>query len=151
MASSQDRVNMAELIARKNSNFIVSTIEAFDDRISYTYETMEILSKEFPDDEIFFIMGTDSFLSIKGWYNWEDFVSKYAIIIGVRPGYKDQETMDMKAELEDKYNAKIRILNNTEKDISSTEIRNMIRDGESIKGLVPYEIERYIYEHGLYL
>lgn len=151
MASSQDRVSMAELIANKNSDFVVSTIEAFDDRISYTYETMELFTNEYPDDDIYFIMGTDSFLSIKGWYKWEALVRKYAIIIGVRPGYKEHEMLELKNELEKNYDAEIHVLSNTEKDISSTEIRNMIRKGESITGLVPYEIERYIYEHRLYL
>lgn len=151
MASSEDRVNMANLVAKKNENFIVSTIEAFDQRISYTYETMEILSKEYEDDNIFFIMGTDSFLSIKGWYNWEKLVEEYPIIVGVRPGYKDEETRILKEEIETNFDAKIRILSNKEKDISSTEIRQMIRDGKDISGLVPYEIKRYIYEHGLYI
>ena len=64
MASEEDRVNMVRLIAKKNKQFRVSTIEAYGQRVSYTYKTLKLLQKEYPDDKFYFILGTDSFLTL---------------------------------------------------------------------------------------
>ncbi len=61
MASEEDRVNMVRLIAKENKQFRVSTIEAYGQRVSYTYKTLKLLQKEYPDDKFYFILGTDSF------------------------------------------------------------------------------------------
>ena len=51
---------------------------------------------------------------------------------------------------QDKYGTKVKILHNRVLEVSSTEIKERIRNKESIRQFVPYEIERYIDEHGLY-
>ena len=52
---------MVRLIAKENKQFRVSTIEAYGQRVSYTYKTLKLLQKEYPDDKFYFILGTDSF------------------------------------------------------------------------------------------
>ena len=53
MASEEDRVNMVRLIAKENKQFRVSTIEAYGQRVSYTYKTLKLLQKEYPDDKFY--------------------------------------------------------------------------------------------------
>ena len=150
MASEEDRVNMVRLIAEENKQLRVSTIEAYSQRVSYTYKTLKLLQKEYPDDKFYFILGTDSFLTLEEWYKGEELLQEFAFIIGVRPGYKISEMEAMTKKLRERYNAEIKMLHNEIVEVSSTEIKNNIRSGKSIKNLVPLQIERYIDEHGLY-
>lgn len=150
MASEEDRVNMVRLIAEENRKLRVSTIEAFSQRVSYTYKTLKLLQKEYPDDKFYFILGTDSFLTLEEWYKGKELLREFAFIIGIRPGYKISETENTAKRLKEKYNAEIRMLHNEIVEVSSTEIKNNIRSGQSIENLVPTQIERYIDEHGLY-
>lgn len=149
-ASEIDRVNMVRLIAKNNENFTVSTIEAFSQDVSYTYKTLQVLSEEYDREKLHFILGTDSFLSIETWYRGEDLLKNYSFIVGVRPGYKESETEEKVRYYRETYNTKVKTLHNRVLEVSSTEIKEKIMRGESIRSLVPYEIERYINEHGLY-
>lgn len=150
MAAEEDRVNMVKLIAQKNQNFAVSTMEAFGKEVSYTYDTLKALSREYPNDRFHFILGTDSFLSLEDWYKGRQLLSDFAFIVGVRPGYKESETLEKVKTFQEHYGAKIRILHNRIIEVSSTEIKENIKGGRDIRQMVPYEIERYIHEHGLY-
>ena len=149
-ASEIDRVNMVRLIAKNNENFTVSTIEAFSQDVSYTYKTLQVLGEEYDREKLHFILGTDSFLSIETWYRGEDLLRNYSFIVGVRPGYKESETEEKVRYYRETYNTKVKTLHNRVLEVSSTEIKEKIMRGESIRSLVPYEIERYINEHGLY-
>lgn len=150
MASEEDRVNMVRLIAKENKQFRVSTIEAYGQRVSYTYKTLTLLQEEYPDDKFYFILGTDSFLTLEEWYKGKELLQEFAFIIGVRPGYKTSEMEDTAKRLKERYNAEIKMLHNEIVEVSSTEIKNNIRSGKSIRNLVPLQVERYIDEHGLY-
>ncbi len=150
MASSEDRVNMVSLIARENENFIVSDIEACSQEVSYTYRTLQRLQEEYPADRLHFIMGTDSFLTLESWYRSEELLREFSIIVGIRPGYKESETVEYMHLLRKKYGSRIRVLHNRVMEVSSTEIKENVKSGKSIRELVPFQIERYICEHGLY-
>lgn len=150
MASEEDRVNMVSLIARRNQNFAVSTAEAFSEEISYTYKTLQTLKEQYPKDRLHFILGTDSFLSLESWYKGEELLREFPFIVGVRPGYKESETAEMVEKMRRTYDAKIKILHNRILEVSSTEIKENIKAGKPIRDLVPFPIERYIHEHGLY-
>jgi len=149
-ASEEDRVNMVRLIAKRNENFAVSTIEAFSQEVSYTYKTLQVLSAQYGQEKLHFILGTDSFLSIESWYKGEELLRTYSFIVGVRPGYKESETAEKVQYFKEKYNTRVKILHNRVLEVSSTEIKENIMQGKSIRRWVPYEIERYIDEHGLY-
>ena len=151
MAAEEDRDNMVSLIARRNHNFAVSTIEAYGQEVSYTYDTLKALKREYPRDRFHFILGTDSFLSLETWYKGEALLREFAFIVGERPGYKESQTGKMAEKFRHLYGTQIKILHNRIIEVSSTEIKNKIKLGKEIRTLVPYEIERYIHEHGLYL
>ena len=75
----------------------------------------------------------------------------FSFMVAPRPGY-DKEKLDQVIEgYKEKYGTDIRILHNDQFNISSTKIKDAIREGRSIEKLVPPVVERYIHEHGLYL
>ncbi|WP_303857450.1 nicotinate (nicotinamide) nucleotide adenylyltransferase [Aminicella lysinilytica] len=150
MASEKDRVAMTRLAAQEDEKFEVSTIETDRSSVSYTYKTLELLKKSMEDTKIWFMMGTDSFVSLESWYKGQELLEEYSFAVAARPGF-DVSVVEYKAEkYRVKYGAEVRILHNRMLDISSTEIKEAIKEGRSIEGYVPQRIERYIDEHGLY-
>lgn len=149
-AQAMDRVNMARLIADEYPGFLVCTDEAFSREISYTYRTLRRLRGRPYGGGLSFILGADSFLSITGWYEAEKLIREFPLIIGGRPGFREEEVKSLAARLRSEFGADISFLNNEILEISSTEIKERIREGRSISGMVPGSVERYIFEHGLY-
>ena len=150
MASEGDRVAMVKLAARENDKFKVSTIEIDKGSVSYTYKTLAAVKAANPDDEIWFLMGTDSFLSLENWYKGKELLKHYNFAVASRPGFDISVIEKMATKYMEKYGAIVKVLNNDKFDVSSTEIKEAIKSGRSISTLVPKSIERYIYEHGLY-
>ena len=102
------------------------------------------------DTEIYFIIGTDAFLNLEKWYAAEDLLEGFSFAIGMRPGYREEELKALVDRLRRQFGTKIVGIHNPEVEISSTDIKNRIREGRSIKYLVPERVEDYIYRNGLY-
>ena len=77
-------------------------------------------------------------------------MENYGFIVSVRPGYREKELNDKIQEYQQKYHTDIFKLCTKMPDISSTQLREKTRKGESLAALVPEKVERYIIEHGLY-
>jgi nicotinate-nucleotide adenylyltransferase len=104
-----------------------STIEFHLPRPSYTIDTLSYLKEKHPQDNFHVIMGSDSFQNIKKWKNYEPLLREYPLFIYKRPGF----------EIKNKLNANITVLDAPLLEISSTDIRKMIKNGKSIRFLVP--------------
>ncbi|MGI6211001.1 MAG: nicotinate (nicotinamide) nucleotide adenylyltransferase [Anaerovoracaceae bacterium] len=151
MAPSQDRVNMLMSVADEMDRVKVSTYEIDSEKISYTYNTLTALREKYPKGwRFWFLLGTDQFLQLEQWYHGKDLMREFRIALAPRPGYREKEYLDMLARYRREYHTVIRVLENVRFDVSSTEIKERIREGKSISGLVPASVERYINEHGLY-
>lgn len=144
------RLNMAKLAFEDMAEVEVSDYEINHTDISYTYETLCSLQKQYPDDKIIFIMGTDSFLSLDTWYMGTELLETFAFLVSARPGYRESELEIKIEEFRRRYGTEVEKLMMTMPDISSTEIRAKYEAGLSIAGDVPEAVERYINEHGLY-
>lgn len=150
-AAGKHRYEMLLLAVDGNPGFDVSKIELDTKEVCYTINTLRECRKRFgKDTALFFIMGTDAFLSIDKWYKADSLLREFSFIIGTRPGYKEQELNEMLVDIHEKYNTKIMQINNSEVEISSTNIKERIKEGKSIKYLLPKEVEDYIYKNGLY-
>lgn len=145
----RERLDMLERVAEEIPEIRILTIEMENDTVSYTYDSMLKLKKMYPDKEIVFIMGADSLFSIDRWYKSEELIKICSFAAGFRPGYSNCLFENRINELRKK-GVKIYLLKNIELPISSTELKNRLKDGSSIKGLVPDSVERYINEQGLY-
>lgn len=148
--SPTDRLEMCRTAVSEISAAEVSDLEICRKGKSYTYETLDQLHAIYPDDELFLIMGADMFLSIETWKN-PDIIFRLAVICGVpRKGIGGrQELLDREPFLQS-LGAKTKVLNLSLPEVSSTEIREAVKNGNSIDKFVPNRVEEYILEKGLY-
>ena len=164
IASAEDRYRMVRNALEDEPTFTVSGVEVEREGPSYTIDTLSVLAKRHAGAEIFFITGIDSFRDIQTWRRWEELLRSYAFIVHDRPG-SDLETAydavpeQMHSLMVEVSNEPVRregrggivyLLRTVTLDISSTEIRNMVGAGRSIRYLVPAEVEVYIHENRLY-
>lgn len=145
-----DRMAMVSLAIEDEPKLEVSDFEIHSGEVSYTYLTMREMRLLYPDDELFFITGTDSFLIIEKWRNAEELLRSYSFIVGSRPGYRDDELRRCMEKIRREYGTFVTGIDNTQIDVSSTEIRKLAGSGRPLTGLVPQVVEEYILEKELY-
>lgn len=139
------RFNMVRLAIEYNPHFEISDIEYRHEGKSYSYLTALQLKKQYcTEDKINFIIGTDAFEKIESWYEAEKFKDLVDFIVFVR----ENKTVNFDDLKEKGYSFEIARMPFI--DISSTELRERIKEGKSISNLVTEEIEEYIYKNGLY-
>jgi nicotinate-nucleotide adenylyltransferase len=144
-----ERLEMARLALEPYPDFVVDDLEIRRGNISYTYDTVMGLKQAHPAYEIYLVIGGDSLEQLPTWYQSRRLVQEVKFVVAARPGYHPQI-----AKLEEFFGpgtgSRFLRAQTPMLDISSTDIRRRVREGESITGLVPPVVERYIYEHGLY-
>lgn len=144
------RVKMTGISIEDNPHFAMSTIEADRDGNSYTYETLQLLKEKYPDNEYYFIVGADSFVYMDQWKNPDIIFSLANILVASRIGNTIDELKEKALVYKEKYNAKIDFLSIKNVDISSTEIRNLIKEDRSIRYLVHVKLVEYIKKNNIY-
>ena len=150
-ASGEDRINMLKAAFSDFPEIEFSDFELKQEGISYTYLTLAAMQEKYgADARIYFICGTDSLLKLHTWKNSDELLKKYSFIVGSRPGYRDEELALEIDRLRRLYGTEILKINNRLHNVSSTEIRELIRDGKAIDHLVGSEVDEYIKENGLY-
>lgn len=151
-AGNNHRLNMLTVAVENIAELEVSDWEMRQEELSYTYLTMREAKRQAGDEtQVFFISGTDSFLEISRWKNSEELISENRFIVGVRPGYREDELEAEIKRLSELYGTEIIKIDNRRFHISSTEIRERLRDGKDISDLVTPGVERYIKKNGLYI
>lgn len=147
----KSRLAMISEAIKDNHHFALSTIETDREGNSYTYETLEILKKENPETSYYLILGADSLFQIEEWQRPEIIMKNATILASIRNG-QSKEALEQKAlELAKKYNGDIKILTFPYIDLSSTDIRERIKTGKSIRYMLPDDTLSYIEKNGLYI
>lgn len=147
LSLSEHRLNMVNLAVNSDKKFAVSDIEYKHNRKSYTYLTVCELYKLYDvEDRISFIIGTDAFKMIESWYGFENLKKMLKFIVFVREDNFDGSRYDY---LKDK-GLDFEFQPLPYEDISSTELRQKIKNDEDISSYVPKEVEEYIEQNGLY-
>lgn len=146
-----DRYNMVLLAITNNKDFVVSDIEINRKNKTYTIDTLKELKKIYPNANIYFITGADTICDMESWKNVDENFKLATFIAANRPGIDSVKLKNKLENLKNKYNADIRLVNVPSLDISSTYIRNNIKNGKSIKYLIPECVENYIYEKKIYI
>lgn len=143
------RYLMVSLAVNSNPCFRASRLEFERGGVSYTVDTIAQLRQELGDEaEIFFIIGIDAFLDIFSWKSPEKLLGMCRFLVAARPGY---DFSGMKQMLGERYRDRAEILEMPMLDISSTDIRERVRKGLSIKYLLPEAVEDYIRHNRIYL
>ena len=152
VAAGSHRYAMLLEATSSNPDFSVSEMELNSPEVSYTIKTLRYCKEHLGENaELYFIIGTDAFLGLEKWYESEKLLKEFSFIVGTRPGYKEQELKHRVENLREKYGTRIIQINNSEVEISSTDIKARIQEGKSIKYLLPKPVEDYIYKNKLYI
>jgi nicotinate-nucleotide adenylyltransferase len=144
------RYVMAVMATCSNPYFDVSSIEMERSGPSYTVDTARELLQRFGDStDLYFITGADAIQDLESWEQIDTLLGLCHFIAATRPGCFStlESVIEHFGELGRSH---IHRLATPEFEISSTDIRNRVKQGRSIKYIVPESVEKYIYKEGLY-
>lgn len=149
IVSSEHRFNMCKLALNAYDNFSVSDVEIKREGTSYSSDTIAYFKKLYPNDELFFIMGADMFLTLEKWHEFEYIFSNVTILTAPRDGCDYKDLME-KYDYYKRYNCNAYITKEYIEDLSSTFIRDMILENTDVNAYLNYDVITYIKEQGLY-
>lgn len=136
-----DRLHLLRLATEDDSRIKISDIEFSLPRPSYTSVTLAHLQEKYPGYEFSIIMGSDSFQNLPKWKNSEYILKHYPIYVYLRPGF----------DITDNWGAKLTVIPGAPLlQISATQIRQLVKDGKSIRYMVPEKVEEEILRNGYF-
>jgi nicotinate-nucleotide adenylyltransferase len=158
------RLVMVALATLPYERFFASDLEVFCQGPTYTVETVQHFRNLHPDDDLYFLLGSDSFSQIATWHRWRDLVDLAHLVVLHRAHMWNEELRGkVPSELLDRLqvvapfesvpdpeNPTIYLLDHEPFPISATSIRERQSRGLPIRELVPHEVYTYIERYGLY-
>lgn len=142
------RFNMTRIAIDGNDGFSDDDFEVKNDKKSYSVNTLEYLKSKYPEDELFFIIGEDSLKDLPKWYMPKKILSMCSLLVFPRKSRESlTETIN---EMRKRYNADIFPISAPVIGLSSTDIRDRIRTGKTVRYMVPDKVIEYIKLHNLY-
>jgi nicotinate-nucleotide adenylyltransferase len=142
-ASGDDRARMIELAAADYPGLELSRIEIDRDAPSFSVLTVRDISAAFPDAELFFMLGTDAFNTLCSWREYFRLMSMVTFIVLGRGGEEADREIVSRCR-------RVLFSNNERIDVSSTQIRESLCSDDSLDGILPDVVLRYIREKRLY-
>lgn len=164
-ASFADRMAMVGAAISDHPAFVLSDLESQRPGKSYSVQTLEILRQNHPDDELYFLIGMDSFRDIASWWDYRRLFTLAHLVVVPRPGVAFLQAPERMVPVammgEFCYDAgqqtllhrsgmQVILLTEDCLDISSTAIRQRLAEGRSVRYLLPSAVTDYISIHGLY-
>ena len=147
-AGARHRHKMACLAVEGNDHFECSRIEIDRPGPSYTIDTIrQILVVYGNDTRVCLLVGADEALNLMAWRDPYGIQDLATIVVANRPGYSVEDSL---RALPADFAKALATLDMPGLDVSSTDLRERVRSGRSIRYLVPEAVERYIFETGLY-
>lgn len=148
VGSGDERLEMLKIATHGNPSFIVDEYEYNLGKVNYTVDTLERYSREFSvsREELYFVVGSDSLRDFSTWRDPPGIAQRATLLAFAREAVDWKELLLPLKHLA----AKIIICNAPIIQISSTLIRERVRQGLSVRYLVPPGVEEYIVEMGLY-
>lgn len=150
-ATGEDRLAMCRLTAGEVPGMEVFDLELRRSGPSYTSDTLAELHAQYPDDELWLLMGSDMFLSLQEWHEPERILSLAGIAAFHRTrGDETERFAQQKAYLEQIYGARVALLENPDVvEISSTELRAQLAQGRG-RNFLTEAVYGYVLRRGLY-
>lgn len=137
-ATALERLEMTRLAILDNPRFTLEPFEIERGGVSYTYETMTLLTAREPDVQFYFIIGGDSIDDLHTWYHIDELVQLVHFVGVARPGHAGTTTYP------------VELVEAPLIDLSSTLIRQRLQAGVTTRYLLPDKVAQYIREEGLY-
>ena len=136
------RLSMAEMVSCRISRTLTSAFEFELSRPSFTIPTLNALKEEFPDDEFSLIIGADNWAVFPKWKDADEIIANHHIYVYPRRGFDTPVPENLSQQ--------VTLISAPLIEVSSTDIRNRVKNGESIDFLVPKDVNEYIEEYQLY-
>ncbi|MBV1914117.1 MAG: nicotinate-nucleotide adenylyltransferase [Pseudomonadales bacterium] len=162
VSAASERFEMLELALGENSGLLLDDRELNRDGPTYSYDTLVSLRQELGDEiSLVMVMGMDSFLSLPQWHCWQQLTELGHILVVHRPGselepceplrewYEAHKTNQLN-DLRNHSSGYVSDLKMTMLDISSSQIRGLLSDGQSPQYLLPDSVLGYIEQNNLY-
>ena len=137
-----DRLRMVEMVSRPMEGVETSAFEFTMPKPSYTIDTLNALQAKFPDDEFYLVIGGDNWEVFGKWRNSEEILAKYHILVYPRLGHDvviPEDLLD-----------RVQLVDAPIIELSSTQIRERLRHGDSVRYYVPDDVFNYINRNHLY-
>jgi nicotinate-nucleotide adenylyltransferase len=142
LSPAKDRLAMVALATADNPAFVASDLELRRTGPSYTVDTLEVLTRERQGDELFLIVGSDTLGEMSTWREPDRIFSLSKVAVAERPG-----TPSPAAAL---HSERVVRVNGPGLFLSASEVRRRVREGLSIRYLLPDTVAEYIHTNGLY-
>jgi nicotinate-nucleotide adenylyltransferase len=134
------RLHLVQTAVQDDTRIKASDIEFNLPKPSYTISTLAYLKEKNPEHEFYIIMGSDSFQNLHKWKNYELIIKEYEVYVYLRPGF----------DVSNHVNAKLHIVDAPLLQLSATQIRQYIKEGKSVRYLVPENVREEIESGGYY-
>lgn len=139
-ASDADRLKMLAVAVGNHPRLKICSVELMMPRPSYTINTLRRLSEKCPDTDFTLLIGTDQLAQFDRWRSWEEILRDYGVAVYPRDGY------DIPSPLPEG----VTLIDAPHLEVSSTFIRDAIRDGRDVNFFLPPGVYNYILTHNLY-
>lgn len=136
------RLQLTQVAVEDIEGLVASDYEFHLPRPSYTWDTLQALSADYPDRRFTLVVGGDNWAKFNQWYEQDKILANYDIVVYPRKGSRIRRAL---------LPPNVTVLRTKLINISSTEIRERIRQGEEIESLVPAKVAEIIRRDGLYL
>jgi nicotinate-nucleotide adenylyltransferase len=141
LLSDYHRLELVELSIERYPNLKASNIEFGLPKPSYTIDTLTYLKEKHPNHEFSLIMGSDNLKSFEKWKNYKLILELYDLYVYPRPGFKDEDV---------KLSGNIHLINAPLMEISSSFIRQAIKEKKDIPYFMPDKAYQYLKEMHFY-
>lgn len=143
------RFRMVQLATQNHPAFAVSDYEILKETPNYSYQTVGAFRKLYPEDELFFVVGGDSFRDFPKWAEYEKLMELCSFIVVSRPGISPNAYFETFRG--DEKPPRVFFVRDAAYDVSSTEIRVCLKEQRLPEGMLPPSVLAYIKEHRLYI
>jgi nicotinate-nucleotide adenylyltransferase len=151
MPGADERIRMLELALEAEKDMIIDDYEVRKGDISYSIDTIRYLKDKYAGSSLCWIIGADMLFYIEKWYDYVNVLREIGFIAVKREGYAEDKMEKYISGLKSRFGADITISRTEPINISSTMIREKIKNGLSIKGYVHKKVEQYIISNNLYI
>lgn len=148
--SAEIRHKLVSIGIEDDECFLPCDVEIKRDGYSYSYYTVLTLKEQMPNDELIFIVGGDSLDYIDKWYNASELLKLCEFAAYPRGAINADKLFEIANDLKARFGAVCHIIDAPCIDISSTELRTRLQNGDDVSRLVPKGVAEYIYKHNLY-